>query len=138
MEDVERILNEAQRRLTSATTFSRQTEPFGRRTEVESATLFMGSLRRSSTTQSSKGSTVATPPQVPPPLALDVGLELDAFNCPSATSAGDDPRGSHPYSERSNHRAAGRRSLSHSATSRSSPPSLRSPPRTKVLVAHTR
>ena len=98
----------------------------------------MGSLRRSSTTQSSKGSTVATPPQVPPPLALDVGLELDAFNWPSATSAGDDPRGpSHPYSERSNRRAAGRRSLSHSATSRSSPPSLRSPPRTNVPLSPT-
>lgn len=79
----------------------------------------MGSLRRSSTTQSNKGSTIATPPQVPPPLALDVGLDLDAFNWSNATST------------------AGRRSVSHSATSRSSPPSLRSPPRTNVPLSPT-
>jgi hypothetical protein len=98
----------------------------------------MGSLRRSSTTQSNKGSVIAIPPQVPPPLALDVGLDLDALNWPSAASAGDGPRGpSNLPSERSNRRTAGRRSLSHSATSRSSPPSLRSPPRTNVPLSPT-
>lgn len=98
----------------------------------------MGSLRRSSTTQSNKGSTIATLPQVPPPLALDVGLDLDALKWSSAASAGDGPRGpSNLPSERSNCRAAGRRSLSHSATSRSSPPSLRSPPRTNVPLSPT-
>ena len=98
----------------------------------------MGSLRRSSTTQSSKGSAIAIPPQVPPPLAFDVGLDLDAFNWPSAASAGDGGRSpSNLHSERSNRRAAGRRSLSHTAASRSSPPSLRSPPRTNVLLSPT-
>jgi hypothetical protein len=97
----------------------------------------MGSLRRSPTTQSNKGPTIATPPQVPPPLAFDVGLDLDVLNWPSA-SAGDGPRGTlNLPSERSNRRAAGRRSLSQSATSRTSPPSLRSPSRTNVLLSPT-
>jgi hypothetical protein len=109
--------------------------PGGRRLK---ALRSMGSLRRSSTTQSTKGSAIATPPQVPPPLAFDVGLDLDAFNWPSGASAGDGPRGFlNPPSERSNRRAAGRRSLSQSATSRSSPPSLRSPPRKNVLLSPT-
>lgn len=90
----------------------------------------MGSLRRSSTTQSNKGVTIPTPPKVPAPLTIDVGLGLDEFNWPDAASPGGTPHG-HPIppSERSNRRTAGRRSLSHSATSRSSPPSIRSPPR---------
>lgn len=97
----------------------------------------MSSLRRSPTIQSNKGSTFATPPQVPPPLTFDVGLDLDASKWSSA-SAGDCPGGpSIPPSERSNRRVAGRRSLSHSATSRSSPPSLSSPPRTNVPLSPT-
>ncbi len=98
----------------------------------------MGSLRRTSTTQSNKASTIAIPPQVPPPLALDAGLGLDAFNWSSAASTGGGPRGpSRPPSELSNRQAAGRRSFSNSATSRSSPPSLRSPPRTNVPLSPT-
>ena len=98
----------------------------------------MGSLRRSSTTLSNKGSTIAVPPRVPPPQAFDVGLDLNAFNWTSVASAGDDTRGSSNLpSERSNRRVAGRRSLSHSATSRSSPPSLRSPPRPNVPLSPT-
>lgn len=98
----------------------------------------MGSLRRSSATQSNKGVTIATPPQVPPPLSIEVGLGLDTFNWSSATSAGG---GSHGPSiaplEHSNRRAAGRRSLSHSTPSRSSPPSIRSPPRSSVPPSPT-
>ena len=98
----------------------------------------MGSLRRTSTTQSNKGSTIAILPQVPPPLAFDVGLDIDAFDWPSGASAGDGTRGPlNPPSERSNRRVDGRRSLSQSATSRSSPPSIRSPPRTNVLLSPT-
>ena len=88
----------------------------------------MSSLRRSSTTQSNKGATIAAPPKVPPPLAIEVGLGLDEFNWPSATNAGGGPHGTAIPSERSNRRTAGRRSLSQSATSRSSPPSIRSSP----------
>src|SRR5258707_9361385 len=98
----------------------------------------MGSLRRSSATHSNKGSTIATPPRVPPPLAFDVGLGLDPFNWPSATSAGGDPRSpSRQPSERSDRRPTGRRSLSHNATSRSSPPSIRSPSRINVPLSPT-
>lgn len=98
----------------------------------------MGSLRRSSTTQSNKGSTIATPPQVPPPLTFDDELDLDEFNWPSSARPGDGPRGpSNLPSECSNRRAAGRRSLSHTATSRSSPPTPRSPPRTNTPLSLT-
>ena len=98
----------------------------------------MGSLRRSSTTQSNRAGTIAVPPQVPPPLALDVGLGLDTFSWPNAGGAGgcsDDL--SAPPLDPSNRRAARRRSLSHTATSRSSPPSIRSPPRANVAPSPT-
>ena len=98
----------------------------------------MGSLRRTYAIQSNRAVTIAAPPQVPPPLALDVGLGLDAFNWPKTGGAGGGPddRPAPPL-ELSNRRAAGRRSLSHSATSRSSPPSIRSSPRTNVPLSPT-
>ncbi|KAI9511750.1 hypothetical protein F5148DRAFT_1168528 [Russula earlei] len=95
----------------------------------------MGSLRRSSTTLSYKAVTIATPPQVPPPLSIDVGLGLDAFNWANATGAHS---GSPiPPMEPSNRRAAGRRSLSHSTPSRLYPPSLRSPVHASVPSSPT-
>jgi hypothetical protein len=101
----------------------------------------MGSLRRSSAVQSSKVGTITAPPQVPPPLALDVGLGLDAFKWPNAGSAGggsnDLPVPLVPLLERSNRRMAGRRSVSHTSTARSSPPSIRSPPRTNAPPSPT-
>ena len=95
----------------------------------------MGSLRRSSTAQSNKMGTVTTPPQVPPPLALDVGLGLDAFNWPNAGSGPNGLPG--PPLEYSNRRAAGRRSVSHTSTARSSPPSIKPPPRTNLPPSPT-
>jgi hypothetical protein len=98
----------------------------------------MGSLRRSSTTQSNKMGTITAPPQVPPPLALDVGLGLDAFDWPDAGSAGGGPNDlAVPPLERSNRRVAGHRSLSHTSTARSSPPSINSPPRTNAPPSPT-
>ncbi|KAI0308053.1 hypothetical protein B0F90DRAFT_112046 [Multifurca ochricompacta] len=92
----------------------------------------MGSLRgRPSTAPSSKGITI--PPQVPPPLSIDIGLGFDAFNWTTTSGPGGRPQGplTSPL-ERPNRRAAGRRSLSHSAAARSSPPSLMSSPRASV------
>ncbi|KAH9050495.1 hypothetical protein EDB84DRAFT_1555457 [Lactarius hengduanensis] len=97
----------------------------------------MGSLRgRSSTTQSNKA---VVPPRVPPPLTIDADLGFDTFDWSTATSPGDtspqDPSVS-PL-EPPNRRAAGRRSLSHSAAARPSPPSIASSPRTSVPSSPT-
>jgi hypothetical protein len=98
----------------------------------------MGSLRRSSAMQSIKAGTIAVPPQVPPPLALDVELGLDTFNWPNAGSAGGGPN-DHPVPplERFNRRAAGCRSLSHTSTARTSPPSIKFPLRTNTPPSPT-
>ncbi|KAH9178883.1 hypothetical protein EDB89DRAFT_2217940 [Lactarius sanguifluus] len=100
-------------------------QPHGRKLK---ALRSMGSLRgRSSTTQSNKA---VVPPRVPPPLTIDADLGFDAFDWSTATSPGDtspqDPSVS-PL-EPPNRRAAGRRSLSHSAAARPSPPSIASFP----------
>ncbi len=97
----------------------------------------MGSLRgRSSTSQSNK---VVIPPRVPPPLTIDADLGFDAFNWSTATSPADaspqDPSIS-PL-ELPNRRAAGRRSLSHSAAAHPPPPSIASSQRTSVPPSPT-
>lgn len=97
----------------------------------------MGSLRgRSSTAQSNKA---VVPPRVPPPLSIDADLGFDAFNWSTASSPGDGGSQDPPISpsERLNRRAAGRRSLSHSAAARPSPSSLASSPRTSVPPSPT-
>jgi hypothetical protein len=106
--------------------------PGGRRLK---ALRSMGSLRRSSATRPNR--MLTAPPQVPQPLSVDIGLGLDAFNWSSVTNLGV-PRGPPtPPPEHLNRRAAGRRSLSHSATARSSPPSFVSSPRTSVPPSPT-
>jgi hypothetical protein len=91
----------------------------------------MGSLRRSSAMQSNKAGTIVAPPQVPPPLALDVELGLDSFHWSNTGSTGSGLRDLPvPPLERCNRRAAGRRSLSHTSTARTSPPSINSLSRT--------
>ncbi len=97
----------------------------------------MGSLRgRSSTTQSIKA---VAPPRVPPPISVNADLGLDAFNWSTATSPSDgspqEPLIS-PF-EPPNRRTAGRRSLSHSAAARPSPPYLPSSPRPSVPPSPT-
>lgn len=91
----------------------------------------MGSLRRYPTTRPNRA--IATPPQVPQPLSIDVGLGFDAFNWSTVTNQSGRPQGPPtPPLECVNRRAGGRRSLSHNATARSSPPSFMSSPRTSV------
>ncbi len=91
----------------------------------------MGSLRRPSAAQSIKA---AAAPQVPPPLAVDIGLGIDAFSWPNGADGGTDDL---PIPSFSNRRAAGHRSLSHSAARRPSLHSVRSPPRTNVPPSPT-
>lgn len=93
----------------------------------------MGSLRgRPSPTQSqSQSNKTVAPPRVPPPLTVNADLGFDAFNWSTTPSPGDGNPQDLSISplELSNRRAAGRRSVSHSAAARSYTPSLASSPR---------